>query len=393
MKPISFPAFLNFLAPAPGASQSPADSIEDFSRLLSELEASASSASPIDAAAPVSADPEADPARPIGAFTAVLMDAAVDRQPAEPVLEGGALLGSPTEKDALPAPDQPTLPAWSGLPLPAPLPLRRVADAESASEDDPADDSGGADGEADRDGPQLPPAAVLVQVPPVPTAPAAPVVAPAIEELVSSGSGFQQRPVYIQAAAPSEHKSLTDPAVGPATADPQADTLALVIEQNGPGVPIAQPSKGPSAGVSASPADFSASLPSNSDLRQLDALVRDIAELSGSSARAAFKVEGRELGQVDVRLHASDAGVSVAIRTDSEQGRSAVAAAQSQLSDDMRSNGLKLAATSISFGQGGAERHRDDRQHASRSAFIEAALTETKQSHSPNDRRPSGRFA
>ncbi|HET6942127.1 MAG TPA: flagellar hook-length control protein FliK [Sphingomicrobium sp.] len=393
MKPISFPAFLNFLAPAPGASQSPADPIEDFSRLLSELEASASSAGPTDAAVPVSADPEADPARPLGAFTVVLMDAAVDRQPAEPVLEGGALLGSRTEKDALPAPDQSTLPAWSGLPLPAPFSLRRVVDAVSASEDDPADERGSADGEADRDGPQLPPAAVLVQVPPVPTAPPGPIVAPEIEELVSSGSGFQQRPVYIQAAAPSEHKSLADPAVGPAMADPQADTLALVIEQNGPGVPIAQPLKGPSAGVSASPADFSASLPSNSDLRQLDALVRDIAELSGSSARAAFKVEGRELGQVDVRLQASDAGVSVAIRTDSEHGRSAVAAAQNQLSDDMRSNGLKVAATSISFGQGGAERHRDDRQHASRSAFIEAALTETKQSQSPTDRRPSGRFA
>jgi hypothetical protein len=85
--------------------------------------------------------------------------------------------------------------------------------------------------------------------------------------------------------------------------------------------------------------------------------------------------------------------VSVAIRTESEHGRSAMAAAQGQLSDDMRSNGLKVAATSISFGQGGAERHRDDRNHASRPAFIEAAASEAKQSQSPTDRRPSGRFA
>jgi hypothetical protein len=178
-----------------------------------------------------------------------------------------------------------------------------------------------------------------------------------------------------------------------ATTDPSPGNFALVIEQNGLGTPVAHSSKAPPPGVPAFPVDSSAALPVDSDLRQLDALVRDIAELSGSSARAAFKVEGRELGQVDVRLHASDAGVSVAIRTDSEHGRSAVAAAQGQLSDDMRSNGLKVAATSISFGQGGAERHRDDRHHSSRPAFIEAAASEAQQSQSPTDRRPSGRFA
>jgi flagellar hook-length control protein FliK len=166
-----------------------------------------------------------------------------------------------------------------------------------------------------------------------------------------------------------------------------------VIEQNGLGAPVAHSSKAPLPGVPAQPANSSAALPADGDLRQLDALVRDIAELSGSSARAAFRVEGRELGQVDVRLHASDAGVSVAIRADSEHGRSAVAAAQNQLSDDMRSNGLKVAATSISFGQSGAEGHRNDRQHASRPALIETAASEAEQNQSPTDRRPSGRFA
>lgn len=387
MKPISFPAFLNALVPTSGASQSAADPIETFSRLLSEFEASAPLAGPTAAAASTSVDPEPGPVALVA-----LADEAVEAAPAVPNLAGGAPAGGRTDAGVLPGPDQPRLPAWSGLPLPSLLSLRRTGEGISNSGDDPADDGGAPEEEAQSAGTQPAPAAVLIQIPPVPTAPASSVLASAIEEFVEPGPGSPQRPLPFQAAAPSGHESRADPVAGSATTDPSLGNLALVIEQNGL-VPIAHSSKAPPPGVPALPVDSSAALPVDSDLRQLDALVRDIAELSGSSARAAFKVEGRELGQVDVRLHASDAGVSVAIRTDSEHGRSAVAAAQGQLSDDMRSNGLKVAATSISFGQGGAERHRDDRQHASRPAFIEAAASEAKQSQSPTDRRPSGRFA
>lgn len=386
MKPISFPAFLNALVPASGTSQFTADPIETFSKLLSKFEASDPSAGPT-AAAPVSVDPESGPLAPVA-----LPDRAVEPAPAVPTPAGGAPAGSRTDADALPDPAQPRLPARSGLPLPALLSLRRTGEAISNSEDDPADDGGATDGETQSAGAQPASAAVLIQIPPVSTAPAGPVLAPAIEEFVASGPGSPQRPLPLQSATTFGHESRGDPVAGPATPDPSGN-FALVVEQNGLGVAIAHSSKAPPPGVPALPADSSAALPVDSDLRQLDALVRDIAELSGSSARAAFKVEGRELGQVDVRLHASDAGVSVAIRTDSEHGRSAVAAAQGQLSDDMRSNGLKVAATSISFGQSGAERHRDDRNHASRPAFIEAAANEAKQSQSPIDRRPSGRFA
>ena len=393
MKPISFPVFLNALVPASGGSQSTADPIETFSRLLSEFEASGPAAGSTAAAAPISVDPELGPTLPVGPLTPVaLADATVEPPPAVPNAPGGAPAGSRTGADAVPGPDQPGLTAWSGLPLPTPRSLRRTDEAISASEDDPADDGGAAEEEAHSAGTQPAPAAVLVQIPPVPTAQAGSVFSSAIEELAAS-AGSPRRPLPLQEAAPFGHESRADPVAGPSTTDPSPGNFALVIEQNGLGAPIAHSLKALPPRAPASPADSSAALPVDSDLRQLDALVRDIAELSGSSARAAFKVEGRELGQVDVRLHASDAGVSVAIRTDSEHGRSAVAAAQGQLSDDMRSNGLKIAATSISFGQGGAERHRDDRQHASRPAFVETAASEAKQSQSPTDRRPSGRFA
>jgi hypothetical protein len=398
MKPISFPAFLNALVPAAG-TPSPMDAVEGFSKLLSKFEAS----SPSDgaaAAAPVPVGQDPGSALPIGLIgSIVLADGSPDPAPTEPVTVDGQSNGGPAEAEALPAPDRSGLPAWAGLQVPVPLRMSRTDAAVSASEDEPADDQNSAQEEAQWTGGQPVPVAVPVQIPlPPPVVPAGSDPSSAIEQLDASrfGSGnlaLPQRPLHHGAAAPFEQKPGSDPVAGPATTDLPTGNLALVIERNGLAEPISNASKAPQPGLPASPADSSRALGVDSDLHQLDALVRDIAELSGSSARAAFKVEGRELGQVDVRLHASDAGVSVAIRTDNEHGRSAVAAAQGQLSDDMRSNGLKLAATSISFGQGGAERHRDDRHHESRPAFVESAATETKRTQSTTDRRPSGRFA
>jgi hypothetical protein len=129
------------------------------------------------------------------------------------------------------------------------------------------------------------------------------------------------------------------------------------------------------------------------DSQQLDALVRDIAAVSGKSARAEFRLAAEHLGSLDVRLHTSDAGVSVAIRTQSEQSHSTVAQAQHQLTDDMRANGLKVASTSVMLGQGGADRQRQDRAPAPAPAPIEVATGDREQSEPINQRRPTGRYA
>jgi Flagellar hook-length control protein FliK len=128
------------------------------------------------------------------------------------------------------------------------------------------------------------------------------------------------------------------------------------------------------------------------DLSQLDALVRDIAELSGSSGRAAFRVSGRELGDVHVQLRTTDAGLSVNIRTQSEHGHSAVAQAQGQLADDMRANGLKVAATSVAVGHEGAERNGGERHPVPRHVPVETApAPELEQPQ--NEQRRDGRYA
>jgi flagellar hook-length control protein FliK len=129
------------------------------------------------------------------------------------------------------------------------------------------------------------------------------------------------------------------------------------------------------------------------DSQQLDALVRDIAAISGKSARAEFRLAAEHLGSLDVRLHTSDAGVSVAIRTQSEQSQSTVAQAQHQLTDDMRANGLKVASTSVMLGHGGADRQRQDRAPAPAPAQIEVASGDREQSEPLNQRRPVGRYA
>jgi len=129
------------------------------------------------------------------------------------------------------------------------------------------------------------------------------------------------------------------------------------------------------------------------ELQQLDGLMRDIASLSGASGRAAFRLTADQLGPLDVRLHSSDAGVAVTIRTHDDQSRATVAQAQHQLSDDMRANGLKVAATNVMLGGGGADRQRHDRPQEPAVLPIEAAPPEAEQSSSSNEPRPDGRYA
>ena len=131
---------------------------------------------------------------------------------------------------------------------------------------------------------------------------------------------------------------------------------------------------------------------SDLDLQQLDALVRDIAAVSGASGRAEFRLTASQLGPLDVRLHTSDAGVAVTIRTHDDQSHTTVTQAQQQLSDDMRANGLKVAATNVMLG-GDMDRQRQDRPNAPALPIeVEAAEADQSQSSS-NEQRPDGRYA
>jgi hypothetical protein len=181
--------------------------------------------------------------------------------------------------------------------------------------------------------------------------------------------------------------------VAPAPTTLQPHSLALILDQST--AAMTQPHGATSSTVTNSMlhAMNSPASPQGIDLHQLDALVRDIADLSGSSGRAAVRLTAEQLGPLEIKLHRSDAGMTVSIRTQSEQSHSTVAQAQQQLADDMRANGLKVAATSVILGHGGAGAERHDRQPFRFGAPIEAATTDSDQPQTPDEERPSGRYA
>ena len=201
--------------------------------------------------------------------------------------------------------------------------------------------------------------------------------------------GTKQPGRYVQVGAPRDKQS---DSIGSSDASDALAALEDLARFPGitPQVPAARPHVG--SHVQSPVPDSSLTSVGDADLSQLDALVREIAELSGSSGRAAFRVSGRELGDVQVQLRTTDAGLSVNIRTQSEHSHSAVAQAQGQLADDMRANGLKVAATSVAVGHDGAERGGGERHPLPRHVPVETAHP-AEPEQPQNEQRRDGRYA
>lgn len=189
------------------------------------------------------------------------------------------------------------------------------------------------------------------------------------------------------------HDSKLAPAPVSTLTTVQSNSLAMLLEQRGPATTQVRSAQGPSAPVAASQLADLSSHAHSYDLHQLDALVRDIAEVSGTTGRAAMRLTADQLGPLEIRLHRSDAGMTITIRTETEQSHSTVVQAQQQLSDDMRANGVKLAATSVMLGHGGSEAERQNRQPLPFAPPIEAAASDADQSETCDEQRPAGRYA
>lgn len=236
-------------------------------------------------------------------------------------------------------------------------------------------------------------AVAAIAVPPA--APARTAISPAGNVPAERALPVAAMPAGVQAASPLLRGGLagSDDRPNPAAPAPQASaSVTPAIDPQVLGAALAHARELPAA---PHPSSVSANaLPTSADpeLRQLDALMRDIASLSGTTGRAAFRLTADQLGPLDVRLHSSDVGVAVTIRTHDDQSRATVAQAQHQLSDDMRANGLKVATTNVMLG-GGADRQRHDRPQAPLTLQIEAARPEAEQTQSANEGRPDGRYA
>ncbi len=132
------------------------------------------------------------------------------------------------------------------------------------------------------------------------------------------------------------------------------------------------------------------------ETEELGTLSQDIAALSSPSRRIAFRMEGAQLGMLDVRLQTSDAGVSVGFRTETEQSRAAIAQAQPRLVEDLRATGIRVSDTQVSTDAGTSQRERPAEPQPPQ--LIEVALLPSDQSP-PSSTPPSptkaapGRFA
>lgn len=219
--------------------------------------------------------------------------------------------------------------------------------------------------------------------------PAAPAASAVAEAPTIAGSGpLRAKPAALPVAGDSA--ALNDGTASMPSLD-YAPTNAPAVDAQilGAGLPHAKLAV--PAGYA--PAVHTVDASTDPELQQLDALMRDIASVSGASGRAAFRLTAEQLGPMEVRLHSSDAGVAVTIRTHDDHSRTTVSQAQQQLTDDMRANGLKVAATNVTVGGGGGDRQPHDRPHAPAALPIEASLPDADRPQLSNKPRLDGRYA
>jgi flagellar hook-length control protein FliK len=128
------------------------------------------------------------------------------------------------------------------------------------------------------------------------------------------------------------------------------------------------------------------------DERWVNQLARDIVSLSSQTDRIAFRLHPERLGQLDVQLAQSEAGLSIRMTTEHRETQVILAQAQPRLVEDMRSQGLRVAQAEIFSGSQGE--HQRTPLHQDRPALIEASPDDQALRPLPTSNEPvSGRFA
>ncbi len=140
-----------------------------------------------------------------------------------------------------------------------------------------------------------------------------------------------------------------------------------------------------SAPLSSSPVTTTQPAPSAGDvpLRQIDlgaddrwiaSLAKDIAALQDEDGLLRFQLLPRHLGRLEVSVQTGSEGISVRVAAENAAAQSMLAGAQTRLVDDLRNNGVRIAAAEIGMqAQGWTNDRRDnDRSHPDqRWSFVE----------------------
>lgn len=128
------------------------------------------------------------------------------------------------------------------------------------------------------------------------------------------------------------------------------------------------------------------------DTLWLDQLATDIISASDTTDRISFRLKPAHLGQLDVDLLSSNAGLTVNIAASTEEAGKIVAAAQSSLVESLQAQGIRVADTHITSGNDTTQYGQPQRQHTAHH-LIETADAGSDEPDHQGSERPDGRFA
>jgi flagellar hook-length control protein FliK len=125
-------------------------------------------------------------------------------------------------------------------------------------------------------------------------------------------------------------------------------------------------------------------------------VARDIVASAKADAPLSFRLMPQHLGQLDVHLAPSDAGMQLVMKTSTEEARATIAAAQPRLIHDLRDQGLRIAETIVQTASlsPSTDSGTFGRQTPTRAPpMIETAAEPNQAEDTQSPTRPQGRFA
>ncbi len=339
-------------------------------------------------------------------------------EPALPALvtagEQGVTATDEAEPEAIEAADGAVRSSMAARDLPRPKPLA-VRTSRSGAPDTPQTTKPTADAgtPADTMSPPAEPAPmpvlpeVIIPLPAAMAAAPAPLNAPLPEASAKAAlslpaqapvrSGADQtNPPGLSRARASEAAASTEAQLVVSATAPhklKAGQAAFVL----PGADAAQPSVTQVASAPVRPAEAAAP---NIDQRALDLargdqwlqqLASDIVSVGQRDNRLSFRLMPRTLGQLDVELSHSDAGLSISMNAVHEDARAILSDAQPRLVEDIRAQGVRVADARVS--SGGADQQQNRSATHQWEPQIEFARDAPVHSQTPEEERRSGRFA
>ena len=123
----------------------------------------------------------------------------------------------------------------------------------------------------------------------------------------------------------------------------------------------------------------------------LDQLTKDIVAMADRPDRLSFKLQPEHLGPLDIDVTTAANGISIRMNTQNEEARSAIAAAQPRLVDDIRAQGIRVADAQVFSGN--ADQQRSHQSPDPRAALIEIAPQKDSIAADEGETPANGRFA